>query len=88
MQIYDSIVKLIKGLDPSILAVDDFLNAGFDACYTLNQKVVISTPNSPTDVAKKHQPWLKGLWYYPVSVIHPSLVPKPELTFSSSDQDQ
>ena len=84
MRIYDGIIKLIKELDPSIVIIDGLFNPGFDACYTLNQKFMISTPNAPTDVAKVHQPWLKRLWYYPAFVIPSNLVPKLGLTQSSN----
>ena len=66
MRIYDSIVKLIKELNPSILVIDSLLNAGLDACYSLNRKFVVNSPNSPIDIVRKDQPWLKGFWYYPM----------------------
>jgi hypothetical protein len=86
MRIYDSIVKLIEELDPSIVVVDGLLSAGLDACHSLNRKLVVSTPTPPADLAKEHQPWLKGLWYYPAFVVPSNLVPKLALTFSSSNQ--
>ena len=67
------------------MAVDGLLSAGSDACHSSNLKFVVSAPTPPADVAKEHQLWLKGLWYYSVSVIPSNLVPKPALTFSSSN---
>ena len=88
MRIYDSVVKLIEELDPGIVVVDILFNAGFDACYSLNREFVISNPTAPTEAARQHHPWLKGLWYYPVFVV-PSNLPVPNLglTFSSFYQD-
>jgi hypothetical protein len=73
------------GPDPSIVVVDGLSSAGSDGCHSSNWKLLVSTPTAPTDVAKEHQPWLKGLWYYPVFVIPFNLVPKFGLTFSSSN---
>ena len=69
MRIYDSIRKMIEEINPGIVVVDILLNAAFDACYSLNQKFVLSFPNPPTDILKQHLPWLKGFWYYPVCVL-------------------
>ena len=69
MRIYDSIRKVIEEINPCIVVVDILLNAGFDACYSLNRKFVMSSPNTLTDIAKPHLPWLKGYWHYPVCVL-------------------
>ena len=69
MRICDSIKRVIEELNPGIVVVDSLLNAGFDACYSLNRRFVVSSPNTPMDVARAHQPWLKGFWYYPTFVL-------------------
>ena len=69
MPICNSIKQMIEGVNPNIIVVDNLLNAGFDACYSLNRKFVISSPNTPMDLARAHQPWLKGFWYYPMFVL-------------------
>lgn len=66
MRIYDSVVKVIEELNPALVVVDNLLNAGVDACHSLNQKFVLNSPNCATDVARTHQPWLKGFWRYPI----------------------
>jgi hypothetical protein len=70
MRIYNSIVKLIEELDPSTVVVDGLLSAGSDACHSLNRRFVVSAPTPPADVAKEHQPWLKGPLVL-LSVRHP-----------------
>ena len=52
MRICDSIKRVIEGLDPGIVVVDILLNPGFDACYSLNRKFVMSSPNTLLDVAR------------------------------------
>jgi len=69
MRIYDSIRKMIEEINPGIVVVDMLLNAGFDACYSLNRKFVMSVPNTLTDAVKPYLPWLKGRWCYPVCVL-------------------
>ena len=69
MQIFDSIKTIIEGVNPDIVVIDYFLNPAVDACYSLNREFVINTPNTPLDVVKVDQPWLKGFWYYPMFVL-------------------
>ena len=85
MQIYHSIRRVIEELDPSLVVVDMLLNAGFDACYSLNREFVMSSPNTPLNIARKDQPWLKGFWHYPRSVLSSHLIPKRCLRFSFLD---
>lgn len=66
MRICDSIKKIITGLNPDVVVVDFFLNAGFDACYSLNREFVLSSPNTILDVARGQQPWMGWLWRYPM----------------------
>ena len=69
VRICDSIKKVIKGINPDIIVVDSLLDAGFDACYSLNCRFVMSTPNTPMVIERPHLPWLKGFWYYPMFVL-------------------
>ena len=82
MRICDSIKNIITGLDPDVVVVDFLLNAGFDACYSLNREFVLSSPNTILDVARGQQPWMKGFWKYPMFVFLFSL---PLLSFRNSD---
>ena len=68
MRLYDSIKRIIEELNPGIVVVDTLFNAGIDACYSLDRRFVVNCPTTPMDVARPHQPWLKGLWYYPMFV--------------------
>ena len=54
MPICDSIKQMIERINPNIIAVDNLLNAGFDVCYSLNWKFVITSPNTPVDLARAH----------------------------------
>jgi len=74
MRIYDGIAKLIEELDPAIVVVDSLFNPAIDACYSLNRRYVLNSPNTATDVAKLQQPWLKGIWYYPAFVLLSGLI--------------
>ena len=68
MRLCDSIKRIIEELNPGVVVIDSLMNAGFDACHSLNQKFVVSSPNTPMDLVREHQPWLKGFWYYPLFV--------------------
>ena len=39
----DSIKRIIEGVDPDVAIVDCILNAGFDACRSLNRRFVMSS---------------------------------------------
>ena len=69
VRLCDNIKRIIEGVDPDIVVVDTLLNAGFDACRSLNRRFVMNSPNSPVDTAREYQPWLKGLWYYQMFVL-------------------
>lgn len=69
MRICDSIKKMIEEINPSIVVVDSLLYPGLDACYSLNRKFVMSSPNAPICLARGHQPWLEGFWYYLMFVL-------------------
>ena len=69
LRLCDNIKKIIEGVDPDTVVVDCLLNAGFDACISLNQKFVTSSPNTPMDLARESQPWLRGFWHYPMFVL-------------------
>jgi hypothetical protein len=77
MRICDSIKELIEELNPDVVVVDNLLNAGIDACLSLNQKFVINSPNALLDVVKLHQPRWKSFFYYPLFV--PSTRPPQKL---------
>ena len=68
MRIVHGTVTLIEELNPAVVVIDNSFGPGFDACYSTNRKFVLSSPNTPLDVARMHQPWLKGFWYYPTCV--------------------
>jgi len=86
MRIYGSIVQFIEELDPATVVVDSLLSPGIDACYSLKRRFVLNSPNTPMDLARLHQPWLKGLWYYPAFVLLSHLASNPRLSCSSFDQ--
>ena len=69
VRICESIKKIIQGINPDIIVIDSLFNAGFDACYSLNRRFVMNSPNTPTDIERFQLPWLKGFWYYPVFVL-------------------
>ena len=71
MRIVHSIVKLIEELNPTVVVIDNFFNPGFDACHSTNRKFVMCSPNTPMDLTRVYQPWLKGFWYYPMFVFLP-----------------
>ena len=71
MRIVQNIVRLIEELNPTVVVVDSFFGPGFDACHSTNSKFVMSSPNTPLDITRAHQPWLKGFWYYPLFVSLP-----------------
>jgi len=54
-----------EGLD-TLIVVDAFFNAACEACWSLNEKYIISCPMAPLDVARNLQPKWKLLFYYPV----------------------
>ncbi|KAL2808805.1 hypothetical protein BJX63DRAFT_424316 [Aspergillus granulosus] len=64
MEAYHSCVKIIRKLQPCIVAVDPIFPQGLDACQTLQCKYVILSPNT----VKEHivQPMLSNLWKFPI----------------------
>jgi len=77
---------MVEELDPATVVVDSLLNAGIDACCSLKQRFVLNSPNTPIDLARLQQPWLKGLWYYPACVLLSNLTLNLRLSCSSFDQ--
>jgi len=65
MRIYESCKKVIEEIQPDLVVLDLAFNPGVDACLTLDQKFVLSSPNTLLDVTRSCQPWLKGFWHYP-----------------------
>ena len=74
IRLYERIKKLIEDLNPDVVVVDFLMNPGLDACYSLNREFVVSSPNTPIDIARKDQPWLQGFWYYPQFVLFSDLI--------------
>ena len=65
VRIYESCKKVIEEIQPDVIVLDGIFNPGLDACFVLDKKFVLNSPNTPLDVTRFVQPWLKGLWYYP-----------------------
>lgn len=68
MRVYESCKAVIEKVHPDLVILDSIFNPGLDACYVLNQKFVLNSPNTPLDITRTLQPWLKGFWYYPACV--------------------
>ena len=65
LRVYESCKRIIEGIRPDLVVLDAIFNPGLDACFMLNQKFLLSSPNAPLDATRALQPWLKGFWYYP-----------------------
>lgn len=65
MRVYESCKKVIEEIHPDLVIIDAIFSPGLDACFALNQKFMLSSPNAPLDATRGLQPWFKGLWYYP-----------------------
>lgn len=76
---HESCKKAIEEIHPDLVVLDAIFNPGLDACFVLNQKFILTSPNAPLDATRALQPWLKGFWYYPSQVF--SSVPLNRLTF-------
>ena len=66
MLLCDSITRVTEELNLGIVVISTPIDAGFDACYSLNQRFVMSSPLTLMALVRAHQPWLKGFWYYPL----------------------
>jgi hypothetical protein len=83
MRVYESCKKVIEEIRPDLAILDAIFNPGLDACFMLNQKFILNSPNAPLDATRTLQPWLKGFWYYPAYVSHP--MPLHRLTCPPQD---
>ena len=61
---YESIVAIIKEIQPEIITVDPLFGQAADACRTLDRDFIVLSPNT----LREHvwQPWLASLWRYPL----------------------
>lgn len=65
MSLYEQCKKNITDFDPDALVLDPVLQPAIDACRMLGRTYIIGSPMQALDIAKRTQPWLKELWYYP-----------------------
>ncbi|OJJ51180.1 hypothetical protein ASPZODRAFT_55950 [Penicilliopsis zonata CBS 506.65] len=63
MQTYESIVAIIKEVQPEILTVDPLFGQAIDACRTLGRVFTVLSPNTFRDHV--FQPQLAALWKFP-----------------------
>lgn len=72
---YDSMVELIRKLDPVVVVIDMLLYPAHDACLSTGVEYIQLSPGSFYEVCADKQPYGAQLWKYPVYVILHSLVP-------------
>ncbi|KAJ4865374.1 UDP-glucoronosyl and UDP-glucosyl transferase domain-containing protein [Trichoderma breve] len=65
VDVFTSIVDIIRNLNPDLVVVDSLMSAGLTACYHLEVKFVCLGPNSIKDFAASEQPRKAGLWKFP-----------------------
>jgi hypothetical protein len=65
VEIYSSLVDIIKQVDADLVVVDSLMTAALTACCHLHVKFVCLSPNAIKDFAARHQPNGAGLWKYP-----------------------
>ncbi|KAJ5698886.1 hypothetical protein N7462_000891 [Penicillium macrosclerotiorum] len=65
MKAHDSIVTIIKEIQPTLITVDSLFYQSIDACRTAGREFTILSANSLKDHV--FQPWLATLWKYPFS---------------------
>jgi len=82
MRIYESCKNVVEGVQPDLVVLDAIFNPGLDACIALDQKFVVNSPNTPLDVTRTLQPWLRGFWYYPGYVPPHHSFPPTDIPFS------
>ncbi|PYI11085.1 UDP-glucoronosyl and UDP-glucosyl transferase family protein [Aspergillus sclerotiicarbonarius CBS 121057] len=63
LRAYESIVAIIKKIQPAIITVDPLFGQAVDACRTLGREFIILSPNTFRDHV--FQPWLATLWKFP-----------------------
>lgn len=52
----DGCVRIINEVDPHVVAVDNLLNQGYDACIKLGRKYLATGPFSLKDICESQQP--------------------------------
>lgn len=63
--VVESIISIIKDVDPDLVVVGSLLTPGITACYHVNVKFVCLSPNSIKEFAASVQPNAAVLWKYP-----------------------
>ncbi|RKU40519.1 hypothetical protein DL546_002153 [Coniochaeta pulveracea] len=65
VEIYSSLVDIIKEVDADLVVVDCLMTAALTACCHLKVRFVCLSPNAIKDFAARSQPNGAGLWKYP-----------------------
>ncbi|KAM3497758.1 hypothetical protein MY10362_008904 [Beauveria mimosiformis] len=65
VEVYTSIVNIIKEVIPDLVVVDSLLTPGLTACWNMRIKYLVLSPNSFRDFAGPLQPHAASLWKYP-----------------------
>ncbi|KAM0472233.1 hypothetical protein ACHAPX_008915 [Trichoderma viride] len=65
VDLFASIVTIIRGVQPTLVVVNSFMAAGLTACYHLDVKFVCLSPKSIKDFAASEQPRGARLWKFP-----------------------
>ncbi|KAL6874556.1 family 1 glycosyltransferase [Trichoderma longibrachiatum] len=65
VDVYTSIVSIIKDVEPDLIVVDSLMAAGLTACYESGIKFICLGPTSIKDFAVSSQPRAAALWKFP-----------------------
>ncbi|KAL7948055.1 glycosyltransferase family 1 protein [Trichoderma barbatum] len=65
VDVFTSIVDIIRDVNPDLVVVDSLMSAGLTACYHLDARFICLGPNSVKDFAASEQPRKAGLWKFP-----------------------
>ncbi|EHK22795.1 glycosyltransferase family 1 protein [Trichoderma virens Gv29-8] len=65
VDVFTSIVDIIRNLNADLVVVDSLMSAGLTACYHLEVKFICLGPNSIKEFAAAEQPHKAGLWKFP-----------------------
>ncbi|OTA00036.1 GT1, glycosyltransferase family 1 [Trichoderma parareesei] len=65
VDVYTSIVSIIKDVEPDLIVVDSSMAAGLTACYNVDAKFICLGPTSIKEFAASSQPRAAGLWKFP-----------------------
>lgn len=66
MKILDHCKTLITSINADALVIDILLCPAVDACRMLNRRYIIASPVHTFENVKPIQPWMRGLYYYPL----------------------